>query len=237
MKIAYWLPALASSVLLFGCGQTTEGNPDASPATPAASESAPPTSPASGQKQKAPLPSSDQSKTDPQKREPQNGDPVGVIDTGKGKIVVMFFPDKAPTHVANFQGLASDKFYDGTKFHRTMPGFMIQGGDPNTKTADQSSWGQGGPGYSVKAEFNDIHHARGILSMARSGDPDSAGSQFFIMVGDNSSLDGQYTVFGKVVKGMDVADAIVALPSEPGSGTAKQPVTIKSIRIEKWPVQ
>lgn len=232
-------------LLAAGCGSDngeTSGPPPAKTplavdsSAPSATPSATPSA-SSATQNKTPMPSSDQHSVDPQKRKPANGDPVGVIDTDLGKIVVMFFPDKAPGHVANFEGLANQKFYDGTKFHRTMPGFMIQGGDPNTKTDDRSSWGQGGPGYSIKAEFNDIHHARGILSMARSQDPDSAGSQFFIMVADRGELDHKYTAFGKVLSGMDIADKIVALPSEQGSGAAQQPVTIKSIHIEKWPVK
>ncbi len=170
-------------------------------------------------------------------RAPKTGDQVAVIDTDLGKIVVMFFPDKAPNHVANFAKLANMKFYDGTRFHRTIKHFMIQGGDPNTKKDDRSTWGQGGPDWSVKAEFNDVKHVRGILSMARSSDPDSAGSQFFIMVADSPHLDGKYSAFGKVVTGMDVVDKIVALPSEQGSGTAEQPVRVRSIRMEKWPVR
>jgi peptidyl-prolyl cis-trans isomerase B (cyclophilin B) len=121
-----------------------------------------------------------------------------------------FFPQKAPKHVENFIKLAKSGFYDGTLFHRVIPNFMIQGGDPNTKEEDKSKSGMGGPGYHVKAEFNDIPHTRGILSMARSQHPDSAGSQFFIMVNTSTHLDGKYTAFGKVVKGMEVADKIVA---------------------------
>lgn len=168
---------------------------------------------------------------------PKAGDPVAILDTDKGRIVVKFFSNKAPNHVKNFIKLAEKGFYDGTKFHRTIPGFMIQGGDPNTKKSDRSVWGQGGPGYTVKAEFNDIHHARGILSMARAQDPNSAGSQFFIMVADNSGLDGQYTVFGQVIEGMDVVDKIVNLPSDPNNnGMAINPVTIKKVTVKKWPI-
>jgi len=126
-----------------------------------------------------------------------------------GEIALKFFPDVAPTHVKNFIKLAKEKFYDGTTFHRVIPGFMIQGGDPNSKSLDRASHGMGGPGYQVKAEFNSKPHKRGILSMARSNDPDSAGSQFFICVADAHFLDWKYTVFGEVVNGMDVADKIV----------------------------
>ncbi len=134
-----------------------------------------------------------------------------VIETNLGKIVVEFFPDKAPKHVAAFKKLIQDGFYEGTKFHRVIPGFMIQGGDPNTKSSDRGSYGTGGPGYKIPAEFNDIKHVRGILSAARSSDPNSAGSQFFLMVATAPHLDGQYSAFGKVVEGMEVADSIVNL--------------------------
>ena len=134
---------------------------------------------------------------------------IGVIETSHGIIEVEFFEDKASGHVKNFKDLASKEFYNGTTFHRVIPGFMIQGGDPNTKTNDRSSHGMGGPGYTIDAEFNDARHDRGVLSMARSQDPNSAGSQFFIVVKDSHFLDGQYTAFGKVTSGMDVADKII----------------------------
>jgi len=142
---------------------------------------------------------------------------IAVIETKFGKIDVEFFEDKAPGHVKNFKDLAKKGFYDGTIFHRVIPGFMVQGGDPNTKSNDRSNHGMGGPGYSIKAEFNDTPHKRGILSMARSKDPNSAGSQFYIVVDDNknvASLDGKYTVFGKVLSGMTVADQIVNAPRD-----------------------
>ncbi|MDE3035079.1 MAG: peptidylprolyl isomerase [Nitrospirota bacterium] len=128
-----------------------------------------------------------------------------------GEIVLKFYPDVAPGHVKNFIKLAQEKFYDGTTFHRVIPGFMIQGGDPNSKKPDRSMHGMGGPGHRVKAEFNSTPHRRGVLSMARANDPDSAGSQFFICVADANFLDWQYTAFGEVVSGMDVADKIVAV--------------------------
>ena len=139
---------------------------------------------------------------------------IAVIETKFGKIEVQFFEDKAPGHVKNFKDLANKGFYDGTVFHRVIPGFMIQGGDPNTKGDDRSTHGIGGPGYSIKAEFNDIPHKRGVLSMARSQDPDSAGSQFFVVLKDSGFLDGQYTAFGKVLSGMTVADQIVNVPRD-----------------------
>ena len=170
---------------------------------------------------------------------PKDGDEVAILDTGDGVIIVKFFPDKAPKHVENFKTLAKKGFYDGTKFHRTIPGFMIQGGDPLTKDdSKKSMWGTGDPGYKVKAEFNDTKHTPGILSAARSNDPDSAGSQFFLMHGDADFLDGKYTVYGQVVKGMDVIDKIVNRPnSGPPSNSALEPVTLKSVKIEKWPIK
>ncbi len=137
-----------------------------------------------------------------------------IIETPYGEIVIEFFPEKAPNHVENFVKLAREGFYDGTIFHRVIPGFMIQGGDPNTKGPDVSTYGMGGPDHSVDQEFNDISHKKGIVSMARSQDPDSAGSQFFIIVADSTFLDGEYTVFGIVTSGIEVADKIVALPTD-----------------------
>ena len=126
-----------------------------------------------------------------------------------GEIILRLFNDVAPGHVDNFVKLSREGFYNGTTFHRVIPGFMIQGGDPNSKNSDRSSHGMGGPGYKVKAEFNSTPHKRGIVSMARANDPDSAGSQFFICVADANFLDWQYTAFGEVVSGMEVADKIV----------------------------
>lgn len=139
-----------------------------------------------------------------------------IIETKFGEIELEFLDDKAPGHVKNFTDLAKKGFYDGTTFHRVIPGFMIQGGDPNTKdvSASRARHGTGGPGHSVKAEFNDTPHKRGVLSMARSGDPHSAGSQFFICVADSLFLDKQYTAFGRVVRGIEVADQIVASPKD-----------------------
>jgi peptidyl-prolyl cis-trans isomerase B (cyclophilin B) len=155
---------------------------------------------------------------------------LAVLETSKGTIKFKFLPDKAPNHVKNFKDLAAKNFYDGTTFHRVIPGFMIQGGDPNTKNADRAKHGQGGPGYTVKAEFNDTPHKRGIVSMARAGHPDSAGSQFFIVVREASSLDGQYTAFGEVVEGMDVVDAIVAVNRDARDNPLEK-VEIKSARV------
>ncbi len=133
-----------------------------------------------------------------------------VIETKFGSMEMKFFPDAAPNHVKNFIDLSKKGFYDGTTFHRVIPGFMIQAGDPNSISHDKTKHGMGGPGYTVKAEFNNKAHKRGILSMARAAHPDSAGSQFFICVADSPFLDKQYTVFGEVVSGMDVADKIVS---------------------------
>ena len=141
-------------------------------------------------------------------------DTHAVIETSFGNIELKFFPDVAPNHVNNFIELSKKGFYDGTLFHRVIPGFMIQGGDPNSKEKDRSRHGTGSPGHTVKAEFNDRPHKRGILSMARSANPDSAGSQFYICVADANFLDGKYTVFGEVVSGMDVADKIVEQPRD-----------------------
>nr|WP_235203547.1 peptidylprolyl isomerase [Candidatus Magnetobacterium casensis] len=138
-----------------------------------------------------------------------------VIKTKFGDIKLKFFPDVAPNHVNNFIELAEKKFYNGTTFHRVIPGFMIQGGDPNSKEQDKSKHGMGGPGYTVKAEFNATPHKKGTLSMARSGHPDSAGSQFFICAADAPFLDRQYTVFGEVTDGIDVVDKIVSQPRDP----------------------
>ncbi len=137
-----------------------------------------------------------------------------VIETNFGNITLKFFPDVAPGHVQNFIDLAKKGFYDGTTFHRVIPGFMIQGGDPNSKNPDKRTHGMGGPGYTIKAEFNNRPHKRGTLSMARAANPDSAGSQFFICVKDSPFLDRQYTVFGEVTSGMDVVDKIVSQPRD-----------------------
>ena len=138
-----------------------------------------------------------------------------LIETKFGNITLKFSPDVAPGHVKNFIDLAKKGFYDGTTFHRVIPGFMIQGGDPNSKNPDKRMHGQGGPGYTIKAEFNDRSHKRGTLSMARAQSPDSAGSQFFICVKDAPFLNKQYTVFGEVESGMEVVDKIVSQPRDP----------------------
>ena len=157
---------------------------------------------------------------------------TAIIQTEFGDITLRFFSDDAPGHVKNFIDLAQKGFYTKTTFHRIIPGFMIQGGDPNSKSNDRSRHGMGGPGYSLKAEFNSHPHKRGTLSMARSADPDSAGSQFFICVSTAPHLDGQYTVFGEVTKGMEVVDKIGGVPVGDGHKPEKD-VTIISIRLSK----
>jgi len=136
---------------------------------------------------------------------------VVTIETSFGNISFKLLPELATETVKNFEKLVKDGFYDGILFHRVIPGFMIQGGDPNTKTDNKGSWGMGGPGYNINAEFSSRSHLRGIVSMARSQDPNSAGSQFYIVTADSTFLDRQYTVFGEVTEGMDVADKIVNL--------------------------
>ncbi len=157
---------------------------------------------------------------------------IGVIKTSLGTIKIKFLPKAAPGHVKNFKKLARSDFYNGTTFHRVIPGFMIQGGDPNTKDNDRSNDGTGGPGYQIKAEFNKISHNRGIVSMARSGHPDSAGSQFFICVADATFLDGQYTVFGEVIEGMDIADKIVSVKRDRRDNPIEK-ITMIKVSIEK----
>lgn len=163
------------------------------------------------------------------------GDPneVAVIETEQGEIVLEFFADKAPMHVANFKKLAKSGFYDGTKFHRVLPGFVIQGGDPNTKDSNPNNDGMGGPGYSIDAEFNSIQHELGILSMARSADPNSGGSQFFICLGRAKHLDNEYTVFGKVIKGIEVVKKIGSVRRNPANKHDRSlpAVTMRSVRI------
>ena len=155
-----------------------------------------------------------------------------VIETNLGNMEIKFFPEVAPNHVSSFIELAKKGFYDGTTFHRIMPGFMIQGGDPNSKNPDRSKHGMGGPGFTLKAEFNEKQHKRGILSMARSQHQDSAGSQFFICVADALFLDRKYTVFGEVVSGIEIADKIVSQPRDKADNP-KERIEMKVKIIEK----
>lgn len=152
-----------------------------------------------------------------------------VIETSEGNMTFEFFEEKAPGHVANFLKLAEDGFYDGTVFHRVISGFMIQGGCPNGD-------GRGGPGYQIDAEFNDVHHEKGVLSMARAADPNSAGSQFFVCHGDAGFLDGQYTAFGRLVEGEDALDKIAGGEVRPGPG-GEMSSPVKPVRVTKVTVQ
>src|SRR5215510_4082806 len=161
---------------------------------------------------------------------------VAVIKTSEGDVVVQFWTDAAPNTIENFKKLARQGFYDGTFFHRIVKGFMIQGGDPNSKDpAKESSYGQGDPGYKIKAEFNNHSHDRGVISMARGPNPDSAGSQFFICLAPVRRLDGQYTTFGKLIKGDDVLEKIGGTPvTNNGMGEMSKPtkrIVIESIKI------
>jgi len=153
------------------------------------------------------------------------------IETNHGKISFDLLPELAPETVRNFEKLTKDGFYDGTLFHRVIPGFMIQGGDPNTKTDNKGSWGMGGPGYNIKAEFSSRSHLRGIVSMARSQDPNSAGSQFFVVTSDSAFLDREYTVFGQVKEGMDIADKIVNVQRD-GNDCPLEKVEMKKVSLE-----
>jgi len=166
----------------------------------------------------------------------QTPEEVAVMKTSEGEMVFKFWTDAAPKTIENFKKLANSGFYDGTSFHRIVNGFMVQGGDPLTKDlAKEASFGTGGPGYSIKAEFNAHKHERGVLSMARSSDPDSAGSQFFICLAAVRHLDGQYTTFGKMIKGDDVLEKIARTPVErSNSGENSKPtkrIVIESLKI------
>jgi peptidyl-prolyl cis-trans isomerase B (cyclophilin B) len=160
-------------------------------------------------------------------------DEVAVINTSAGELVLQFWPDVAPKTVENFKTLAKKGFYDGTAFHRIVKGFMIQGGDPLTKDAKrEDEWGTGDPGYKIKAEFNDKPHQRGVISMARSQHPDSAGSQFFICLGDAKFLDRQYTAFGKLIQGDDVLGKLGDTVTTAGNSGEKSKPT-QRISVEK----
>jgi peptidyl-prolyl cis-trans isomerase B (cyclophilin B) len=171
----------------------------------------------------------DETKKDEKKN--VNTNEVAVIKTTEGDMVIEFWPEVAPKTVENFKKLAKEGFYDGTCFHRVIKGFMIQGGDPNTKDpAKESQWGMGDPGYKIKAEFNERSHVRGVISMARSNNPDSAGSQFFICHGNPKFLDRQYTTFGKLIKGDDVLEKIATTPTHPPDRPDKR-MGVVSIKI------
>jgi cyclophilin family peptidyl-prolyl cis-trans isomerase len=235
------LYAVAALVAMTACAQTntpqdTAASTPADPSTTVASTTSSSTT-ESTDTAAAPegMASASSSKTAKKEAKPMDyANKIAEIHTTAGEIDVRFFPDKAPKHVKNFIDLAQSGFYNGIKFHRVIPGFMIQGGDPNTKAGDPMTWGTGGSPNKIPAEFNDIKHVRGILSAARTSDPNSASSQFFIMVATAPSLDGQYSVFGKVVKGMEVADKIVNAPrgenDRPNSPTAIEKVVIRDAK-------
>lgn len=223
--------AIAATILLVGCAQQPEPMADPSQAG---------TDP-------NPKILTPENSNEPLPDKPADGDEVAVLETDKGRIILMFFPQVAPNHVENFKSLVKEGFYNGTRFHRCIPGFMIQGGDPNSKDKSlAASWGQGGKLNEDGKERNvnleagsRLKHTRGVLSMARSGDPNSASSQFFIMVHDYPSLDGQYSAFGKVVEGIEVADEIVKTgdPNANGAVDPDKAVVLKKATIETWPVK
>ncbi len=159
-------------------------------------------------------------------------DQVAVVETKFGKMVIEFFDKDAPKTAANFIKLAKDSFYDGTAFHRIMAGFMIQGGDPLSKNPDNPNVGSGGPGYQIAAEFNTNKHVLGVVSMARSNDPNSAGSQFFICLGDAPFLDGKYTAFGKLIAGVDVLKKIGSVPTKMNASGSEKSVPEQRVGIE-----
>ena len=170
---------------------------------------------------------------------PQAPRPEAVISVERfGEIRLELIPEVAPQTVENFIKLAKQEFYDGTTFHRVIPDFMIQGGDPNSKNRDPRDDGKGGPGYTIEDEFSEVSHARGMVSMANTGKPKSGGSQFFIVVADSTPLDGKYALFGRVLEGMEVADRIAAVERDTYGrhGPRDRPlenVVIASIRIER----
>lgn len=191
--------------------------------------------PAGAQPAAPPPPQSEAAQPKPQPPEPKDKtvstNEVAVIKTTEGEMIIEFWPDVAPKTVENFKTLAHKGFYDGTCFHRVIKGFMIQGGDPLTKDPTKEAlWGTGDPGYKIKAEFNNRSHKRGVISMARAAHPDSAGSQFFICHGDPTFLDGQYTAFGKLIKGDEVLEKIATTPTRPPDRPIKR-MGIESIRI------
>jgi len=160
------------------------------------------------------------------------GSPRVEFDTTAGKIVLGLYADRAPEHVANFLKLVSSGYYDSTKFHRVIPGFMVQGGDPNTKVGDQATWGEGGPDYKIPAEINDLYHWKGVLAGAKMGsDVESSGSQFYITTGEAHHLDGKHTVFGVLLEGEDAVRIIENSPVAPGTERPEDPTTITKATV------
>jgi cyclophilin family peptidyl-prolyl cis-trans isomerase len=221
---------------------TMPTNPDASqtttasiPAPPKANTSAAPRASTSAASKESTAPAAKAKKEDRPMSHYENK--VAELHTTAGEIDIRFFPEVAPNHVKNFIDLAEKGFYNGTKFHRVIPGFMIQGGDPNTVSGNTATWGTGGTGKMLAQEFNAVHHARGIVSMARSNDPNSASSQFFVCVADAGFLDKQYTVFGEVTKGMEVADKIVSAArnnqDRPNDPTAITKIVIRDAKPDE----
>ncbi len=216
---------LAAGLVLVGCAKDVE--PQAKAETPKEA----------GESEKKPL--------GELKNLPADGDDVVVLETGKGQVVIMLYPDRAPITVDNFKNLAKEGFYNGTRFHRCIAGFMVQGGDPNSKDLTKSEvWGMGGNVVNgmeknLPNEVNDIRHKRRILSMANSGSPETASSQFFIVQQDSAHLDGGYTAFGKVIKGMDIVDLIVTTGDAGDNGKVdpKNAVLLESAEVKTWPIE
>lgn len=160
------------------------------------------------------------------------GSPRVELDTTAGKIVVGLYQDRAPLHVANFLKLVSSGYYDGTKFHRVIPGFMVQGGDPNSKVGDPTTWGSGGPDYKIPAETSDLYHFKGVLAAAKMGtDVESSGSQFYLTVGAPHHLDGKHTVFGVLLEGEDALRVIENSPTAPGTDRPESPTTVTKATV------
>ena len=231
LNLKTFVPVALAMMLCFACAPSESGNKtETTSTTTETTATASTTSSATASAQPATAPATTTTAAEENRPMSDYTDKVAELHTTAGEIDIRFFPDVAPNHVKNFIDLAQKGFYNGTKFHRVIPGFMIQGGDPNTKTNDTSSWGTGGSGKNIAAEFNTISHKRGIVSMARASDPNSASSQFFIVVKDSPFLDRQYTVFGQVTKGMDVADKIVNAPRD-ANDRPNNPTTIEKVVI------
>jgi peptidyl-prolyl cis-trans isomerase B (cyclophilin B) len=238
------LAALIFGVLAAGCAESPEAQPTPKDVDTSSSDtSAPDNAPSKQPVVEESMPEEPVEAAGSTADAPNEGELVGVLETTEGRIVVRFFPDVAPQHVAQFKKLINKGFYDGTRFHRCIPGFMIQGGDPySTDIGMAGRWGTGGytengKEVNIPAEFNDIKHTPGILSTARSNSPNSASSQFFLMHADYPSLDGQYTVWGTTVEGLDVIDAIVNTGTQGGQVNPTQAVMIESYTLQYWPVE